>query len=616
MNSNLINNRSFGVNFLPGKGASIKVWAPYANQLTLKTEGKKDIPLKKMKYGYWQEDCPEIKPGDKYLIQINNKATFPDPASLSQPTGIHNPSEVIDLNEIKKIRSENRLNYSLAELIIYELHIGTFTQEGTFKAVTAKLDYLKDLGVNAIELMPVVEFPGNRNWGYDGVCPFAAHHAYGGCKELALMVKACHDRGIAVILDVVYNHFGPEGNYLESFGPFLTDNYNTPWGNAINYDDAWCDGVRNYFIENALMWLRDFHIDGLRLDATHAIKDLGPKHFLSELSEYIEALNKETDSSHFLIAESGLNDVRVIKPTNENGYGIDAQWCDDWHHSLHALITGESKSYYIDFGRVEHLAKSFNNAFVYDGCFSGYRKKVFGTSTELIPGNKFVVYTQNHDQVGNRAFGERLSTLTEFEKLKLAAGALFFSPFIPMIFMGEEYGEDSPFLFFTSHENEKLAQKVSRSRKRELFDFFSKTQPPEPNKESTFKKSKLKWDYNDHDHKSKLLDFYKKCIEIRKQYPLLTPGNRERFEAKTDAEKGILTVLHKGEDNNIIVIFNFSDIEIKTNMSEINNPQLIINSAHKQWGGEINDRQNPLTKNDNTFELQIEKNSIVAFLAM
>ncbi|MFO8068049.1 MAG: malto-oligosyltrehalose trehalohydrolase, partial [Bacteroidales bacterium] len=474
MNSDLINHRSLGINFFSGEEPIVKVWAPYAKQLTLKTEGKKDVHLKKMKYGYWQENCPEIKPGDKYLLQIDNKESFPDPASLSQPLGIHDSSEVIDLNEIRKINSENRLNHSLAELIIYELHIGTFTQEGTFKAATEKLDYLKDLGVNAIELMPLVEFPGKRNWGYDGVCPFAVHHAYGGIRELANLVKACHDRGIAVILDVVYNHLGPEGNYLEKFGPFLTNNYKTPWGKAINFDDAWCDGVRNYFIENALMWLRDLHIDGLRLDAIHAIKDFSPQHFLSELSEYVEELNKETDSSHFLIAESDLNDVRVIKPINENGFGMDAQWCDDWHHSLHSLLTGEKKSYYLDFGTVEHLAKSFNNAFVYDGCFSGYRKKYFGTSTKQMQGDKFIVYTQNHDQTGNRPFGERLSTLIEFEKLKLAAGALFFSPFTPMIFMGEEYGEESPFLYFTSHEDEKLAQKITQSRKRDFFGFLGK----------------------------------------------------------------------------------------------------------------------------------------------
>jgi len=456
MNTALVEKRSLGINFHENASPTIKVWAPHARSLSLEVGGKSNTPLMRMQYGFWQANCPDVKPGDRYKLKINNKDQFPDPASLSQPDGVHDASEAIDLNVIRSIRDNNWKGISTHDLIIYELHAGTFTSEGTFNALTEKIGYLKELGINAIKIMPVAAFPGNRNWGYDGVFPFTVQASYGGALELAKLVKNCHENGIAVILDVVYNHLGPEGNYLNAFGPYFTGKYQTPWGKAINFDDAWSDGVRQYFLENALMWLRDFHIDGLRLDAVHAIKDFGPKHFLRELSEHVQLLNQKTGSQHFLIGECDLNDTRFINPPNKDGYGLDAQWCDEWHHALHAFLTGEKNGYYADFGKVQHLVNSFNHGYVYNGTYSNHRKKIFGTSTVGLPGEKFVVFTQNHDQVGNRMLGDRLSNMVDFETLKLAAGAMFVSPFVPMLFMGEEYAEDNPFLYFISHGDKHL----------------------------------------------------------------------------------------------------------------------------------------------------------------
>jgi maltooligosyltrehalose trehalohydrolase len=545
----------------------------------------------------------DLKPGDRYLINVSNENAFPDPASLSQPDGVHGPSECIDLNEIRKIKDQNWQGISLHDLIIYELHVGTFTPEGTFMALQQKLDYLTDLGINAIEIMPVAAFPGTRNWGYDGVYPFAVQQSYGGALEFANLIKACHQKGIAVILDVVYNHLGPEGNYLSEFGPYFTDKYKTPWGKAFNFDDAWCDGVRHYFLENAMMWLRDFHVDGLRLDAVHAIKDLSPKHFLQELSENVLKLNQKTNAQHFLIAESDLNDIRFIDPLNQGGYGLDAQWSDEWHHAIHALMTGERQGYYADFGSLQQVVKAFNRAWVYHGSFSPHRKKKFGTCTAGQPGQRFVIFTQNHDQVGNRMKGDRLSSLLDHESLKLAAGAMFVSPFIPLLFMGEEYAEESPFQYFVSHGDKELLSLVQEGRKNEFREFMKDAEPPDPASEDTFERSKLKWDYVEDESKRRMLAYYKKLIALRKEQPLLKPGNRDRIYASEVADKQAIMIVRANDNERLVALMNFSKDNVTIEIPVLNsaNVHLLIYSAHEMWGGNISNDENPLAKTGQEF---------------
>ncbi len=591
MNTVLTGKRNLGVNFHGENAATIQVWAPHARRLTMEVEGKGSIPLTKMQYGYWQASCPGLQPGDRYLLNINNKNLFPDPASLAQPLGVHNHSECVDLNEIRKIHNPDWKGIPLNELIIYELHVGTFTPEGTFTAMAQKLDYLKDLGINAVKIMPVASFPGSRNWGYDGVFPFAVQQSYGGPQEFAKLVKACHDKGIAVILDVVYNHLGPEGNYLGSYGPYFTGKYTTPWGKAINFDDAWCDGVRHYFLENALMWMRDFHVDGLRLDAVHAIKDFSPRHFLRELSEHVEKLNNQKDARHFLIAECDLNDTRYINPLQKDGYGLDAQWCDEWHHALHALLTGEKKGYYADFGSLQQMVKSFNHAYVYDGNYSPHRKKIFGTPTANQPGEKFVIFTQNHDQTGNRMLGDRLSKLVSFPALKLAAGAMLASPFVPMLFMGEEYAEDSPFLYFVSHGDKHLLEQVRKGRKREFRDFIKDVEPPNPGTEKTFLQSKLKWDFEDISQKARMHSFYSRLIALRKQEPLIHARNRENIFAQAACKEQVIFLSRKTETENLVACMNFSDKDCPVKIPDAMNTtaELLIYSGHEQWGGDVHD---------------------------
>ncbi len=621
-----IEKRELGITPLPGGVSGMLFWSPKASSAGISVEGKGYFALEKRDYGYWEGILPGIHSGDRYLVVIDNDTKIPDPVSLSQPDGVHTPSEVIDTSSFAG-KHQHWNGFTPGELIIYELHTGTFSPKGNFEGIIERLGYLAELGINAIEIMPVAQFPGTRNWGYDGVYPFAVQNSYGGPAEFARLVSECHKQNIAVILDVVYNHLGPEGNYLAAAGPYFTDKYKTPWGSAINFDDAWCDGVRRYFMENALMWLRDFGVDGLRIDAVHAVKDLGAKHFLAEMAENIEELNRFTGKNHFLIGECDLNDVRYITPFGEGGIGLDSQWCDEFHHALHAALTGEKKGYYSDFGNLSHLADSFNNAYVYNGKYSEHRKRVFGSSAEGMPGSRFVVFTQNHDQIGNRMLGNRLSSLTDFESLKLAAGAMFVSPFIPMLFMGEEYGEKAPFLYFTSHGDKKLIEAVREGRKKEFADFISGDGPPDPQSANTFEKSVLKWDFSSDDRKRKLLEFYKKLISLKKTHPALRTGSRENVLAVEAAEgKAIILTIAPGQpyatdgeniprpagrqeetadsetgdrlpgrtgknQAKLTVIMNFADTSLDLPFAADSKGlcSVLLYSSHQQWGGPVND---------------------------
>ncbi|MDQ3393859.1 MAG: malto-oligosyltrehalose trehalohydrolase, partial [Bacteroidota bacterium] len=530
--------------------------------------------------------------GTFYKYKIDGHLLRPDPASMSQPEGVHGYSALVNHQNFQWADGSWQ-SMPMKDMIIYELHVGTFTQEGTFDGIISRLEHLQELGINAIEIMPVAQFPGSRNWGYDGVYPFATQVSYGGAEGLKRLVDACHRVNIAVILDVVYNHMGPEGNYLNDFGPYFTDKYNTPWGKAINFDDAHCDPVRAYFIQNALMWFRDFHIDALRLDAVHAIKDLGAKHFLRELADETHLLEKETGRKFQFIAESDLNDVLFINAAEKGGFGLHSQWVDEFHHALHAVATVETNGYYSDFGEMAHLKKAFTDTYVYNGNYSEHRKKFFGSNAKNNPASQFVVFAQNHDQIGNRVLGERLSQLVSFEMLKLIAGTLMISPYVPMLFMGEEWGEKKPFQYFVSHTDPELVQAVREGRKKEFEAFHIEGQTPDPQAEETLKGSVLQWDFKN-DIKSKaLFEFHKNLIQLRKSHKVFTALDKDNLKAEAFEETKVLTIERWAEDANaeygttsVFCVMNFGkdDVDVLLQVKE-GNWQKILDSADTIWEG-------------------------------
>lgn len=571
--------RTIGLNFTP-EGALFKLWAPFAEKVELLINDVISVQAQMAEMGYWIILTDSISPGDSYKVRINGGKTFPDPASLMQPEGVHGPSRALDLSSYKwNDRDWKGLD---EENVFYELHTGTFSKKGTFEGIAGRIGYFKDLGINTLEIMPVAQFPGSRNWGYDGVFPFAVQNSYGGAFALMKLVDECHLNGISVVLDVVYNHLGPEGNYLNEFGPYFTDDYKTPWGKAVNFDGAWCDGVRDFYTENMLMWLRDFHFDGLRIDAVHAIKDFSAHHIIRELREKADELQVATGRRYNLIGEIDLNDTRFINPFEIGGFNLDKQWCDEFHHSIHALVTGERNGYYKDFGELWQLIKSLNKAFVYDGIWSEHRKRIFGSSTDGLPGNKFVVFIQNHDHIGNRAMGDRLGNLVGFEMLKLIAGTMFVSPYNPLIFMGEEYNELNPFLYFTSHGDKELARLVSEGRKKEFPGFISSDEFPEPQEEEVFERSVLTFDISgEHKH---IFDFYRELIRLRKNHPVWKSYERSGIRASAAGEKAILFV-KKLNENHLTAILNFGETDISYSMPELGEASLLINSSGKEWGG-------------------------------
>ncbi|WP_439585710.1 malto-oligosyltrehalose trehalohydrolase [Dyadobacter bucti] len=585
MNGLNVSKRTIGVDFTASEEARVQLWAPEAKEVELLIPGKnKTVSLTCKEQGYWMAETNHLQPGDLYYFELDGKKQLPDPASLSQPDDVLGASQALDISSFKW-EDGSWQHFPLKEYISYEIHIGTFTSEGTFAAAEKKLDYLVDLGITAVEIMPVAQFSGSRNWGYDGVYPFCVQHSYGGAQGLQSFVNACHIKGLAVILDVVYNHIGPEGNHLAEFGPYFTEKYRTPWGNAINFDDAWCDGVRKFFIENALMWFRDFHIDALRMDAVHAIKDFSPTHILQEIRQEVDLLMQQTGRKHYLIVELDLNDTRFINPLSKLGYGMDAQWIDEFHHALRVTSGQEKTGYYSDFEAIESLAKSYQDAYVYDGAFSEHRKKVFGIKTEN-PGEQFVVFSQNHDHVGNRMLGERTSQLVSFEMQKLLAGAVLVSPYLPMLFMGEEYGEKNPFQYFVSHKDPELAEAVRKGRREEFKAFHIEGEAPDPVSEETFERSKLRWDSVDQEPHKTMLSYYKKLIALRKsQSPLYVLNRKEvSVEYKKETQVIILRRQHKMQD--IICLMNFSKQEQPVDVPVYASLWYkLLGSSDQEWAG-------------------------------
>lgn len=580
---------TIGVRFNGIDKATIRLWAPQAREVSINLiSSNMLLPLEKEAYGYWKLETEKIKPGERYKFILDGEKVFPDPASLSQPEGVHGPSEAIDLKAFAWTYFTWK-NFSLEEYILYELHIGTFSPEGTFEGLEEKLDYLQSLGINAIEIMPIAQFPGMRNWGYDGVYPFAVQNSYGGSKGLQHLVNTCHQKGIAVVLDVVYNHIGPEGNYLSEFGPYFTDKYNTPWGKAINFDDAWCDNVRHFFIENVLMWFRDFHIDALRLDAVHAIKDFSPTHILREIKQHVNQLMKETGKEHYLIAEVDLNDVRFINPLEKCGYGMDAQWTDEFHHALRVASGNTKTGWYVEYDGLKHLAKAYRDAYVHDGIYSAYRKKTFGTKTDNNPGRQFVAFSQNHDHVGNRALGERTAQLLSYEMQKVLAGAVLASPFLPMLFMGEEFSASNPFLYFVSHTDPELIEAVRKGRNAEFSHINEGIEAPDPQAVATFEASKLPWqDLAEPSHKA-MFHYYKSLIALRKEQPALKYLNRKQLEVKENEEQQTLLLHRWHERQHIICWMNFSSERQLVQFPAYTVPegqwQKLLDSADPQWLG-------------------------------
>ena len=576
-----------GAHYSGSDKCRFRVWTPNVQNIStiITTQGNREIPLVLQENGYWQAQAENVQPGSRYFFRLNNSTERSDPASNYQPEGVFGPSEVID-HESFEWTDDNWHGIPLSSMIMYEIHTGTFTPEGTFEAITSRLDDLIELGVNAIELMPVTQFPGERNWGYDGVFPFAVQNSYGGPEKLKYLVNICHQKNIAVILDVVYNHLGPEGNFLPEFGPYFTEKYETPWGKAINFDDEHSDQVRHYFISNAIYWFELYHIDALRLDALHAVFDMSAKHFVRELAEKVADFSSSKGRKFYLIGESDLNDVRLIKPMEKDGYGLDAQWCDDFHHSLHALLTHEEGGYYDDFGQINHLVKAFREGFVYSWQYSKYRKRKHGSSSRDVPAGKFVVFSQNHDQVGNRMTGERLPELVSFEKLKLAAGIVLFSPYIPMLFMGQEYGEDAPFLYFVSHNDPSLVSAVREGRKSQFDTSESQARIPDPQAIETFLDSKIKWEDRNCDRHKILLEFYTELIRMRKEIPALYTLNNKNLQIHVIAKKRLLILHRRHYKSHVICFVNFEHEECNftPDMPEGIWSRL-IDSSEEKWAG-------------------------------
>jgi len=573
---------ALGAVLLPDGQCRFHVWAPRASTVhvhLLKPDGRR-VPLERRERGYHEGVVPGVRAGARYRYVLDSGAEHPDPASRLQPEGVHGPSQVVD-PAFTWADAEWR-GLALAEYVIYELHVGTFSREGTFDGVIGELDALADLGVTALEIMPVVHFPGTRNWGYDGVYLYAVHPAYGGPDGLKRLVDACHRRGLAVILDVVYNHLGPEGNYLAAFGPYFTTRYQTPWGDAVNYDDADSDEVRRFVVDNAVRWVTEFHVDGLRLDAVHAIYDESARHILAELGEAVHEAGRRLGRRVTVIAESNLNDPRLVRPPDRGGYGLDAAWSDDFHHALHTLLTGERIRYYEDFGSVEDLALAWTDGYVYAGRYSRHRRRRHGAPARDVPAERFVVCAQNHDQVGNRALGERLSVLVGFEPLKLAAGVLLLSPFVPLLFMGEEYGETAPFLYFTDHGDPSLASAVHRGRRAE----YPEAETPDPQSPEAFARSRLARDLAREPRHRALLDLYTALIRLRKTVPALAVPDKDTMDVRVAGGARVMAARRWREDGAAAAAFNFT---ASPSAAEIPMPAgrwaLALDSADARWAG-------------------------------
>lgn len=579
-----------------------RTWAPRAQRAELvlfgspPREDRRALAMDPEADGYFSWTGGPLEEGQRYGFRLDGGPVRPDPASRWQPEGVHRPSALIALEKFDWSEGDwSGLPREL--LVIYELHVGTFTSGGTFDDAIGRLEELRELGITAIELMPVAQFSGQRNWGYDGVHPYAVQNSYGGPRALQRFVNACHRTGLAVILDVVYNHFGPEGNYVAEFGPYFTDCYRTPWGPAVNFDQAGSSSVRAFVLDNVRMWLRDYRLDGLRLDAVHAICDLGARHILREIKETADQEARSIGRPVHVIAESDLNDVRLLDRTELGGYGLSAQWSDDYHHAIHALLTGERNWYYADFGRPEQLVKALNDTFVYDGCFSSFRGRRHGAPAGSHPGSRFVVSIQNHDQVGNRPLGDRFGTLLGPPQQRLAAGLLLLAPCLPLIFMGEEYGETRPFPFFSSFSDPELAEAVRRGRRNEFPDFEWGTELPDPQAQATFESARLSWSWPAGSHQAALRRLYYDLLALRRfWFPLREFNEHSARLVATDRDASSVIRLSRqgdshGRKTELLVYFNITGTAQQIVADDRPEPGLLLSSEAACYHGGREDGQ-------------------------
>jgi maltooligosyltrehalose trehalohydrolase len=553
-----------GAVWRPDGTCKFLLWAPRAKKVDVRVENARGstgmISLEALERGYFFGVAKDVSVGALYQYVLDGKTARPDPASEFQPRGVHGASQVMDGRFDWTDKTWRGLE--LKKYVLYELHVGTFTPEGTFDAIIPRIANLKQLGITAIELMPVAQFPGPRNWGYDGTYPFAVQDSYGGPAALKRLVNACHERGMAVVLDVVYNHLGPEGNYLGEFAPYFTEAYRTPWGAALNFDGPHSDEVRRYFIQNALQWIQEFHFDGLRLDAINAIVDTSARKFLEELSAECHAAGQRLNRPVYLIAESDRNDAKVVEGSEVGGWGLDASWNDDFHHALHVLMTGERNGYYEDYSGVEDLARAFRDGFVYAGQYSTFRQKRHGTSTHDLHGEHFVVFSQDHDQIGNRMLADRYSQTMSLEKLKLAAAVVLLSPYVPMLFMGEEYGEPAPFQYFVSHEDKGLIEAVRKGREEEFARFQWAAKLPDPQAEDTFLRSKMNWDLQDGGKYKVIREFYRELLDLRTRIPALSELSKNDQEVVAFAEQNTLFIRRWRGDSQVCIAFHFGEAAV------------------------------------------------------
>src|ERR1700723_1640965 len=592
------NAKRLGANRLADGRWEFLLWAPNARSVSLHLLHSGELlTMAPLSRGYFRRTVENLEPGTRYFFQLDGAREVPDPASRFQPEGVHGPSEVVDLNQFQWT-DQNWQGRTLERSIFYEIHVGTYTAQGTFDALIPHIPELVELGITTVELMPVAQFPGSRNWGYDGVYPFAPQNSYGGPEPLQRFVNAAHEQGLSVALDVVYNHLGPEGNYLNAYGPYFTDRYRTPWGQALNFDVAGRDKVRRFFIENALYWLENYHFDALRLDAMHGIFDFSARHFLTEIKNAVGALSNRLGRMIHCIAESDLNDSRLLLNHEQGGYDLDAQWSDDFHHSVHRLLTGEDRGYYADFGGIGPLAAPLRDGWYYKGQYSHYRQRRHGNSPRGIAASQVVVCNQNHDQVGNRAAGERLSSLVNFEALKLAAGITLLSPFVPLLFMGEEYGETAPFQYFTSHGDPELVEAVGRGRREEFAAFGWHDTVPDPQDERTFERARLDRSLKMKEPHQVLYHFYQQLIRIREE---LTLGSAASHTVRELGDSALLLAYHNDSQQSAMV-FNFAESPVTLTVPELAGKwAAILQSASTKWNG-----PEPNLRQESTFSAERE----------
>ncbi|MEN6449750.1 MAG: malto-oligosyltrehalose trehalohydrolase [Thermoguttaceae bacterium] len=566
-------------------GVACHVWAPNSKSVWLVAAGGDDQRATEMQpegNGYFMCRLLDVEEGFRYVYRLDGDQTFPDPASRWQPEGVHRPSALF-FPESYRWSDEAWRGVRRRDLVVYELHVGTFTPEGTLAAIIPRLSQLRRLGIRAIELMPVAQFPGDRGWGYDGVYPYAVQQSYGGPRALQELVNAAHREDLAVILDVVYNHFGPEGSYVAKFGPYFTDRHRTPWGHAINYDGPDSDPVRQFVIDNACYWVRDFHVDGLRLDAVQTIFDLRPRHIVAEIQAAVQRVAAEQQRTVLVIAETDQNDVRLVRPASRGGYGLDGIWADDFHHAIHAFLTGDRDGYYLDFGRPEQVEKALRDVFVYDGGYSPFRRRRHGARVGRIDRSRFVFCIQNHDQIGNRARGERLATVVSPAAERLACGLLMLSPCVPLIFMGEEYGERRPFPFFCSFGDPQLVEAVRRGRLEEFaaLRFQWKIEAPDAQSPETFAAAKLDWSWPDGSPQAARRELCRDLLAARREWPALRDA---RTAARLLADHSVL-LLERGGRQGVLAVANLSAESNALPKDAVVEKRVLLTTEDFRYGG-------------------------------